>query len=119
MFDSRSIVNPTPLGHADTPKKVGIEAFPAGSPHMNTIVITVEIESELVSKDDLVQFQGAVSFFVLTFPKRRRRWRWSVNGSTRNGATIPNIPSVRRFRMVREDTSASSEGDTAFLNSGG
>ncbi|GFU78077.1 hypothetical protein TNCV_3151051 [Trichonephila clavipes] len=34
-----------------------IEAFTTGSPHMNTIVITVEIESELVSKDDLVQFR--------------------------------------------------------------
>ncbi|GFV97928.1 e3 ubiquitin-protein ligase RNF13 [Trichonephila clavipes] len=34
-----------------------IEAFTTGSPHTNTIVITVEIESGFVAKDDLVPFK--------------------------------------------------------------
>ncbi|GFW20410.1 hypothetical protein TNCV_4546771 [Trichonephila clavipes] len=34
-----------------------IEAFTTGSPHTNTIVITAEIESRFVAKDDLVPFR--------------------------------------------------------------
>ncbi|GFS86788.1 hypothetical protein TNCV_2407701 [Trichonephila clavipes] len=34
-----------------------IEAFPTGSPHTNTIVITAEIESGFVAKGDLVPFR--------------------------------------------------------------
>ncbi|GFV59719.1 hypothetical protein TNCV_1907901 [Trichonephila clavipes] len=34
-----------------------IEAFRTGSPHTNTIVITSEIESGFVAKDDLVPFR--------------------------------------------------------------
>ncbi|GFU71823.1 uncharacterized protein TNCV_2033641 [Trichonephila clavipes] len=34
-----------------------IEAFTTGSPHTNTIIITAEIESGFVAKDDLVPFR--------------------------------------------------------------
>ncbi|GFU88549.1 uncharacterized protein TNCV_4442261 [Trichonephila clavipes] len=34
-----------------------IETFTPGSPHTNTIVITTEIESGFVAKDDLVPFR--------------------------------------------------------------
>ncbi|GFV12991.1 hypothetical protein TNCV_3175261 [Trichonephila clavipes] len=37
-------------------KAVRIEAFTTGPPHTNTIVITAEIESGLVAKDDLIPF---------------------------------------------------------------
>ncbi|GFT78046.1 uncharacterized protein TNCV_2820551 [Trichonephila clavipes] len=43
--------------------------------------------------------------------KRRRRWV-SVKGSTRNGRRDPICPSVRRLRMVREDTGVPNEGAT-------
>ncbi|GFT36277.1 uncharacterized protein TNCV_3464501 [Trichonephila clavipes] len=41
--------------------------------------------------------------------KCRRRWV-GVKGSTRNGHHDPKCPSVRHFRMVREDTGAPKEG---------
>ncbi|GFU23137.1 uncharacterized protein TNCV_3515761 [Trichonephila clavipes] len=43
--------------------------------------------------------------------KRRRRWV-GVKASTRNGRSDHKYPSVRRLRMVREDTRAPSEGAT-------
>ncbi|GFU81353.1 uncharacterized protein TNCV_3583351 [Trichonephila clavipes] len=36
--------------------KAGFRHSPRGSPHTNTIVITVDIESGFVAKDDLVPF---------------------------------------------------------------
>ncbi|GFX20865.1 transposable element Tcb1 transposase [Trichonephila clavipes] len=52
---------------------------------------------------------------AIQFPRVRhhemRRWM-GVKGSTRDGCHDPKCPSARRFRMVREDTGASSEGAT-------
>ncbi|GFV38206.1 hypothetical protein TNCV_4791921 [Trichonephila clavipes] len=66
-----------------------------GSPHTNTIVITVEIESELGSLKT-TWFHSA----VVQFPrprhhsKRRRRWV-GVKGSTRNGYRDLKCPSAQ------------------------
>ncbi|GFW67796.1 uncharacterized protein TNCV_3871271 [Trichonephila clavipes] len=43
--------------------------------------------------------------------KRRRQWV-GVKGSPCNGRRDPKCPSVRRLRIVREDTRAPSEGAT-------
>ncbi|GFV25922.1 uncharacterized protein TNCV_2920331 [Trichonephila clavipes] len=75
------------------------------------IVITAEIESGFVAKDDLVPFRCSTVSSCAAQPKRRRRWV-GVKGSTRNGRRDPKCPSARRLRMVREDTGAPSEGAT-------
>jgi len=55
--------NGTPYHHTSCGSDVSlyskgrIEAFTTGSPHTNTIVITAEIESGFVAKDDLVPFR--------------------------------------------------------------
>ncbi|GFX28336.1 uncharacterized protein TNCV_596491 [Trichonephila clavipes] len=82
-----------------------------GSPHTNTIVITTEIESGFIAKDDW--FHST----VVQFPRARyhsKRWRrWvGVKGSTRIGCRDSKCPSTRRLRMVRENTWAPSEGST-------
>ncbi|GFY08208.1 hypothetical protein TNCV_1356201 [Trichonephila clavipes] len=56
-----------------------------GYPHTNTIVLTTEIESEFLAKDNLVSFRCSPA-------KRRRRWV-GVKGSTRNGRRDPKFPS--------------------------
>ncbi|GFT20909.1 uncharacterized protein TNCV_3130671 [Trichonephila clavipes] len=43
--------------------------------------------------------------------KRRRKWV-DVKGSTRIGHHDPKRHSAKRIRIVREDTGATSEGDT-------
>ncbi|GFU88679.1 hypothetical protein TNCV_4443561 [Trichonephila clavipes] len=49
------IITPA-LGAVCRCKADRIEAFTTGSPHTNTIVITAEIESGFVAKDDLLRF---------------------------------------------------------------
>ncbi|GFS75949.1 uncharacterized protein TNCV_4665911 [Trichonephila clavipes] len=84
--------------------------FTTGSPYTNTIVITAEIESGFVDKDDLVPFRCTVQFpRARHHSKWRRRWV-GVKGSTRNGRRDPKCSSARRFRMIRENTRAPSEG---------
>ncbi|GFU00269.1 uncharacterized protein TNCV_802211 [Trichonephila clavipes] len=51
-----------------------------------------------------VQFPRARHHF------KRRRQCVGVKGSTCNGHRDPECPSVKRLRMVREDTEAPSEG---------
>ncbi|GFV73064.1 uncharacterized protein TNCV_299011 [Trichonephila clavipes] len=81
-----------------------------GSPNTNTIVITAEIESGFVSKDDLVPFRCTVQLpRARHHSKRRLRWV-GVKGSTRNGCRDPKYPSARRLRTVGEDRGAPSEG---------
>ncbi|GFW66395.1 hypothetical protein TNCV_3433571 [Trichonephila clavipes] len=71
---------------------------------MNTIVITSEIESGFVAKDDLVPFRYTVQFpQAWHHSKRRRRWV-GVKGGTRIGRHDSKCPSARCLRMVREDT---------------
>ncbi|GFX52785.1 uncharacterized protein TNCV_3719751 [Trichonephila clavipes] len=90
-----------------------IEAFNTGCPHTNTIVITAEIESGFVAKDDLVPFRCTVQFpRAWNHSKRRRQWEGNVKGNTLNGRRNPKCPSARRLRMVRKDTGAPSEGAT-------
>ncbi|GFW65396.1 uncharacterized protein TNCV_396621 [Trichonephila clavipes] len=75
-----------------------------GSPHTSTIVITTEIESGFIAKDDLILFHCTVQFpRAWHHSKQRRRWV-GVKNSTRNGLRDPKCPSARRYRMVREDT---------------
>ncbi|GFS47166.1 uncharacterized protein TNCV_2053371 [Trichonephila clavipes] len=73
---------------------------------------SAEIESGFVAKDDLVPFRSIVQFpLAWHHSKRRRRWV-DVKGSTRNGHHKPKCPSVRRLRMVREDTGVPNEDAT-------
>ncbi|GFU41953.1 hypothetical protein TNCV_361011 [Trichonephila clavipes] len=77
-----------------------IEAFTTWS-HTNTIVITAEIESGFVTKDDLAPFRcSPVSSCADT----------TLNGGVdglasraahRNGRRDPQCPSARRFRIIR------------------
>ncbi|GFW63641.1 hypothetical protein TNCV_4329291 [Trichonephila clavipes] len=81
------------------------------SPHTNTIVITAEIESGLVAKDDLVPFHcSAVSSCVAPLQTRRRRWV-DVKGSTRNGRRDPNVFQPGAFVWFGK-TQAPREGAT-------
>ncbi|GFU88059.1 uncharacterized protein TNCV_1336281 [Trichonephila clavipes] len=91
--------------------KAGLRAFTTGSPHTNTIVITAEIESGFVTKDDLAPFPCSQVSSCMAPLKRRRRWM-SVKGSTSNRRRDPKCPSARRLHMVREDTGALGEGAT-------
>ncbi|GFV68632.1 uncharacterized protein TNCV_2274951 [Trichonephila clavipes] len=47
------------------------------------------------------------------FPVRGTTRNGGVKGSTRNGCHDPKYPSVRRLRMVREDTGAPDEDATS------
>ncbi|GFV50613.1 hypothetical protein TNCV_2212761 [Trichonephila clavipes] len=91
--------------------KGSIAAFTTGSSHTNTIVITAEIESGFARRKRRPGSVPLQSSFLVsgTTPKRRRRWV-SVKGSTRNRRRDSKCPSVRRLRMVREDTGAPNEG---------
>ncbi|GFV30009.1 uncharacterized protein TNCV_3100861 [Trichonephila clavipes] len=89
--------------------RVMIEAFTTGSSHTNTIVITAEIESGFVAKDDLVSFRCRPISSCRDLSKRRRRWV-GVKGSTHNRRSDLKCPSARHLRMVREDTRALSDG---------
>ncbi|GFU56871.1 hypothetical protein TNCV_2437501 [Trichonephila clavipes] len=64
------------------------------SPHTNTIVITAEIESGFVAKDDLVPFRCSQFPRARHHFKRRRRWV-DVKSRTRNGRHDPKCPSAR------------------------
>ncbi|GFV06261.1 hypothetical protein TNCV_4589201 [Trichonephila clavipes] len=75
--------------------------------HTNTIVITVEIESEFVAENDLVPFRcGIVSLVARHHSKRRRRWMGVKGAHLHTGRHDPKCPSARRLRTVREDTRA-------------
>ncbi|GFS85475.1 uncharacterized protein TNCV_2793541 [Trichonephila clavipes] len=88
-----------------------MEAFTMGSPQRNTIVITAEIESGFVAKDNLVPFRCSPVSSCAAPLQRRRRWV-GVKGRTRNGHRDPKCPSARNLRIVQEDTRASSKGAT-------
>ncbi|GFT89838.1 uncharacterized protein TNCV_1665801 [Trichonephila clavipes] len=89
-----------------------IGAFTTGSPHTNTIVITAQIESGFVAKDDQVPFRcSPVSSCVL--PLQMVESMGGHQGeSTRNGCPDPKCPSARHLRMVREDPWVPGEGAT-------
>ncbi|GFS93894.1 uncharacterized protein TNCV_5053481 [Trichonephila clavipes] len=58
-------------------------------------------------------FHSAAVLFPRVWHHSKRSHRWvGVEGSTHNGCRDPKCPSVRRLRMVREDTWALSEGAT-------
>ncbi|GFV74767.1 uncharacterized protein TNCV_1040051 [Trichonephila clavipes] len=58
-------------------------------------------------------FHSAAVQFPDAWHHSKRRPRWvGVKGSTRNGRRNLKCPSVRRLRMVREDTGAPNEGAT-------
>ncbi|GFU78081.1 hypothetical protein TNCV_4755251 [Trichonephila clavipes] len=79
--------------------------------HTGKKAFQCDIESELVSRrPGSISVQS--SFLVRDTTPNGGVDRWVSMAVHVMGATIPNIPSVRRFRMVREDTGASSEGDT-------
>ncbi|GFT01259.1 uncharacterized protein TNCV_2661951 [Trichonephila clavipes] len=88
------------------------EAFAAGSPRTNTIVITSEIESGFVAKKKTTWFYSAAAQFSRARYHSKRRHRWvGVKGSTHNGRRDLKCPSARRFCMVQKDTWG-SEGVT-------
>ncbi|GFW51118.1 uncharacterized protein TNCV_3594001 [Trichonephila clavipes] len=88
-----------------------IEAFTTGSPHTNSIVITAEIESGFVVKDDLVPCRcSPVSSCAA--PLQMEASMGGCQGNTRNGRRDHKCPSVRHLRIVGEDTDAPSEGTT-------
>ncbi|GFY00420.1 uncharacterized protein TNCV_1664591 [Trichonephila clavipes] len=88
-----------------------IEAFTTSSPHTNTIVVTAEIESGFVAKDDLVPFRcSPVSSGAA--PLQTETSMGGRQGITCNGRHEPKCPSARRLRTVREDTGAPNEGAT-------
>ncbi|GFU26826.1 uncharacterized protein TNCV_4540971 [Trichonephila clavipes] len=87
----------------------GIEVFTTGSPHTNTIVNTDEIESGIVTKDDLVPFRCSQFPPARHHSKRRLQWV-GVKDITRNRYHDLEYPSARDLRMVREDTGAPNEG---------
>ncbi|GFV68286.1 hypothetical protein TNCV_1875681 [Trichonephila clavipes] len=74
---------------------------------MNTIIITAEIESGFVAKDDLVPFRCSPR--SRHHSKRRSRWV-DFKGSTRNGRHDPKCPLAWLLRMVREVTGTPNEG---------
>ncbi|GFW67491.1 uncharacterized protein TNCV_3391621 [Trichonephila clavipes] len=95
-----------------TVNKSRIEAFTTGSPHSNTIVVTVEIESRDSSLNTTWFHSTAFQFpRVRHHSKRRRSWV-GVKSSTSNGCRDHRCSSARRLRMVREDTGAPNEGAT-------
>ncbi|GFV81947.1 uncharacterized protein TNCV_3151451 [Trichonephila clavipes] len=79
-----------------------IESITTGS-HTRTIVITAEIESGFVTKDNLAPFHCSPVSSGVHHSKQSCRWV-GVKGSTPNGRRDPKCPSARRLRMVREDT---------------
>ncbi|GFV50794.1 uncharacterized protein TNCV_4237491 [Trichonephila clavipes] len=82
-----------------------------GSPHTGTFVITAEIDSGFVAKDDLVSFRcSPVSSHPS--PPTPHSSMGGCKGSTCNGRRDPKCPSARRHRMVQEDTGDPSEGAT-------
>ncbi|GFV63899.1 hypothetical protein TNCV_3787721 [Trichonephila clavipes] len=89
-----------------------IEAFTTGSPHTNTIVITAEIESGFVAKDDLVPFHCNPVSSCAAPLQTEASMGGRLKSSTRNERRNPKCPSARRLRMVREDTEAPNEGAT-------
>ncbi|GFU27942.1 uncharacterized protein TNCV_3153071 [Trichonephila clavipes] len=91
--------------------KAGLRRFTTESPHTNTIVITAEIESGFVTKDDLVPFRCS-PFSSFMAPLQTEASMGGCQESTRNGRRDPRCPSARRLRMVRENTGAPSEGAT-------
>ncbi|GFT86541.1 hypothetical protein TNCV_1053931 [Trichonephila clavipes] len=119
FLDENSILgeNGTPFLSTEMPKKHyknkfykgRNEVFTPESPHTNTIVITAEIESEFVAKDDQAPFRcSPVSSCLAPIQTLA-----SICG--RHGRLDPKFPSARRLRMVGEDTWASSEGTTCVL----
>ncbi|GFW39967.1 hypothetical protein TNCV_5116501 [Trichonephila clavipes] len=84
-----------------------------GFPH--TIIITAEIESGCVVKDDLVPFRcSLVSSCAAPFQTEASRGE-AFKGSTHNGRCDSKCPSARRLRVVREDTWASSVASSGPL----
>ncbi|GFV03460.1 hypothetical protein TNCV_5060011 [Trichonephila clavipes] len=76
------------------------------------IVITAEIESVFVVKDDLVPFQATVQFSRTPHHSKRRHQWVGVKDSTRNGRCDLQCPSSMHLRMVREDTGVPNEVTT-------
>ncbi|GFU63236.1 uncharacterized protein TNCV_2656811 [Trichonephila clavipes] len=108
----RASRNGTPYRHINcgstvSPQRKGrIEAFTTGSPHTNTIVITVEIESGFVAKDDLVPFRcSSVSSCVAPFQTEASRIAHVM------GAPIQNVFQPGTFLWF-EMTEAPSKGAT-------
>ncbi|GFY18437.1 uncharacterized protein TNCV_2396651 [Trichonephila clavipes] len=62
------------------------------------VVISAQIESGFVAKDDLVPFYCSPISSCVAPLKRMRRWV-GVKGSTRNGRHNPKCPSSRHLRM--------------------
>ncbi|GFS61647.1 hypothetical protein TNCV_4312981 [Trichonephila clavipes] len=80
-----------------------------GSPHTNTIVITAEIESGFVAKDGLVPFHCSPDSSCAA-PLQTEASMSGCQGQHKNRHRDPKSSSVRRLRMVREDTGAPNEG---------
>ncbi|GFV47987.1 uncharacterized protein TNCV_1544341 [Trichonephila clavipes] len=58
-------------------------------------------------------FHSAAVQFPRAWHHSKPRCRWEgVKGSARNGRRGPKCSSARHLRMIREDTTASSEGAT-------
>ncbi|GFW91203.1 uncharacterized protein TNCV_3301791 [Trichonephila clavipes] len=83
--------------------KAGLRCSPRRLLTRTRIVITAEIKSGFVAKDDLVSFLGNQVSSCVADSKRRCRWA-GVKDNTRIGCRDPECPSARRLHMVREDT---------------
>ncbi|GFS67306.1 uncharacterized protein TNCV_2902841 [Trichonephila clavipes] len=75
------------------------------------VVITAEIESGFVAKDDLVPFRCNPVSSCAT-PHQTEASMMSVKGSSRNGCRDLKGASARCLRMIREHTGALSQGAT-------
>ncbi|GFS61643.1 uncharacterized protein TNCV_4312941 [Trichonephila clavipes] len=92
-------------------EKTGLRRSPRGL-HTRTRLSSL-LRLNLDSSLKTAWFHSAAAQFPRVWHHSKRWCRWvGVKGRTRNGSRDPKCPSARRFRTVREDTGAPSEGAT-------